>query len=121
MTTTTTHRIESIEVRRQDDYDADLSYLDQTDAQMGEGFEAYAAQRKAAYWANDWGIVGVDARAIVCVGGVRQEITSGGLWGIESDSGEDYFTEIESEQLDELAGILRALGFTAEQIEEAKP
>ncbi len=38
-----------------------------------------------------------------------QEIDSGGLWGIESDSGEDYFKEVAGEQIDEIEGYLKIL------------
>jgi hypothetical protein len=48
-----------------------------------------------------------------------QEITSGGLWGIESDSGADYFAEVEQEQLHELRGQLHAIGFSNRAITAA--
>ena len=47
------------------------------------------------------------------------EVSSGGLWGIESDSGEDHFREIEGEEKEELKGILLAMGFQESEIEES--
>ena len=48
--------------------------------------------------------------ALVTVNGVVQTIKSGGLWGIESDSEEEYRREIEAEQVGELRAILESLG-----------
>lgn len=56
-------------------------------------------------------------RALTC-SHITQRITSGGLWGIESDSG-DYLKEIESEQLSELRQELKALGFSSRAISTA--
>jgi hypothetical protein len=109
-------KIESIEVRRLSDDDPDLSWLDQTDKQMSEGFEEYAAKRKAEFQAGDWSMVGVQAMARIRVEGVEQKVYSGGLWGIESDSAESYFEEVGEEQLDELRSILRELHFSVEEI-----
>jgi hypothetical protein len=39
-------------------------------------------------------------------------LSSGGLWGLESDANEADFKEVEAEQLDELKDVLLALGFT---------
>jgi len=46
-------------------------------------------------------------------------ISSHGLWGIESDSDEEYVKEIEKEELSELRDILTLLGFASEQIDNA--
>ena len=46
-------------------------------------------------------------------------ITSGGLWGLESDNDEKYFTEEEDNQLDDLTITLKEYGFTAEEIAAA--
>lgn len=45
-----------------------------------------------------------------------QTITSGGLWGIESDSDHDYLESVEKEELTELRGQLKALGFSSRAI-----
>lgn len=67
-----------------------------------------------------WCFVGVVAEAKIQLErhGVIQTITSGGLWGIESDSG-DYFKEVEAEQLSELRGQLHAIGFSKRAISAA--
>jgi len=62
--------------------------------------------RMEAYNRGDWQYVGVRVVAKVVIGGVGQTLESGGLWGIESDSGEDYLAEVGR---DELAGLKKAL------------
>lgn len=77
-------------------------------------------QRFEAYNRNDWQMVGVRAVAEVQLAenGPIQRITSGGLWGIESDAG-DYFRTVENEQLAELRNELELLEFTTDEIDEA--
>lgn len=66
-----------------------------------------------------WNFVGVRAEAEVqLTGDLCQMITSGGLWGIESDSG-DYFKEVEAEQINELKAELHAIGFSKRAITAA--
>ena len=113
-----TRYIEEIEVRRIPDDDGDASWLEQSDADMGEGFEAQSRERLAALARGDWGFVGVMARAHIRVAGVSQVIESAGLWGIESDSEESYFDLVAGEQLRELRETLLALGFTADDFAE---
>lgn len=48
-----------------------------------------------------------------------QTIMSGGLYGIESDSGKDNFAEVEQEQLGQLREQLMALGFSKRAISVA--
>jgi hypothetical protein len=48
-----------------------------------------------------------------------QEVSSGGLWGIESDSEPAYLAEIEQEELSELKKQLRAIGFSSRAIATA--
>lgn len=50
---------------------------------------------------------------------LTQKITSGGLYGIESDAGNDCFKEVEAEELSQLRGELELYGFTARQIAKA--
>ena len=71
--------------------------------------------------ASDWCFLGVSASATVLAGEshVSQMITSGSLWGIESDSGDSYFAEVEKEQLTELRDQLVALGFSRRAIAAA--
>jgi hypothetical protein len=68
---------------------------------------------------GNWGYIGIRAEAEVVVDGTVQEITSGGLWGIESDSGREYFAEVETEEISSLRQTLRALGFGMRAISAA--
>ena len=69
---------------------------------------------------GDWCYVGIRAEAEILVssGGasLAQEITSGGLWGIESDSDESYFAEVGAEELAELRTQLFGIGFSKRAI-----
>lgn len=73
-------------------------------------------QRMESYNNGDWHSTGVRAEAEIVVNGVCQDITSGGLWGIESDSDDSYFAEVGSEELAELKKQLSALGFSKRAI-----
>lgn len=83
--------------------------------------EAY--QRMEAYERGEWHCIGVQAVAEIAVKAgnstMTQEITSGSLWGIESDSDAATIKEVEGEQVDELADQLKAFGFTTRQIKAA--
>ena len=68
---------------------------------------------------GDWCMLFCQARAQISINGVMQRVTSGGLGGVESDSGDDYFDEIKGEQLEELREILKSMGFRAKQIDAA--
>lgn len=80
---------------------------------------------------GDWCFIGIRAEATYhidtrspvtgeCTGASGLQIlTSGGLWGIESDSDKAYLTEIESEQLSELREQLYAIGFSKRAIATA--
>ena len=75
---------------------------------------------------GDWGYIGVRAEAEILIPAsgepahyVRQEITSGGLWGVESDSDAGYISEIEAEQVAELREQLQALGFSKRAVSKA--
>jgi len=72
---------------------------------------------------GDWAYIGVQADAEILLpsgdASLVQEITSGGLWGVESDSDRAYLAEIETEQLAELRDQLRALGFGTRAISAA--
>lgn len=76
-------------------------------------------ERMEAYNNDGWGMVGVYAQAEIVVAGTIQEVHSGGLYGIESDSDESYFAEIEKEELSALVTILEELGFERTAIDEA--
>lgn len=87
------------------------NYKDEPDADIRKYCQRdYARMRGLG---DEWGYVGVVAEAQVKLNGdLVQTITSGGLWGIESDSGDSYFREVEGEQLDELRTQLQAIGFS---------
>lgn len=73
--------------------------------------------RHEAYNKGEWCCVGVEAVAEYTLNDTIQKMRSGGLYGIESDSREGYFQEVEAEQLEKLKGELVAIGFTVEEID----
>ncbi len=92
-------------------------------------FETYAKQdfaRMNGLERGDWAFQGCVAKAELSYpigqGSRRIEwLTSGGLWGIESDSDKEYLRSVEDEQLADLASHLAALcglDVTAEQLRE---
>jgi hypothetical protein len=68
---------------------------------------------------GDWSFIGVRADAEISIDGIRQDISSGGLYGIESDSDAVCFAETETEELASLRSQLRALGFGTRAISSA--
>jgi len=83
---------------------------------------------------GNWSYIGIRAEAEIvlpyqvnkgCVRGhevyayLTQTLGSGGLWGIESDSERSYFEEVKGEELSQLKGSLRTLGFSARAIATA--
>lgn len=79
------------------------------------------AERLESLSRGDYCMCGVyvSARVILPGSDVSQEIRSDGLWGIESDSGIDYFREIESEELASLRGELESIGASETAIARA--
>jgi hypothetical protein len=65
-----------------------------------------------------WYFIHIRAEAKIVINNVIEKISSGGLGGIESDSGEEYFKEIEKEELTNLTSILKELGFKESQFYE---
>ena len=74
-------------------------------------------KRMEAYNRQEWGMFGVKAVAEVALsfdGGKTWKLdylTSGGLWGIESDSEASCFEEVKRDELANLTQILEAYGF----------
>lgn len=85
---------------------------------------------------GDWCYIGIRAEATITLNATwensvvskaswhkpiapEQTITSGGLWGVESDSDRTYLSEIETDELAELRERLRALGFSARAVSAA--
>jgi len=95
-------RIVSISTKQHWDPFPDTSYLEAPE------FE----DRFQCYRNGDFSFLGITAEAEIVVNGVCQTITSGGLWGIESDSDHQYLCEVEQEEVDQLKAILQSLGFT---------
>lgn len=94
---------------RLEHFDQDASLLDW----MDENDEQDAERIKA--WRNDeWHFVGIQAQATVIIikngHGISYQMTSGGLWGIQSDSGEAYFTEVFEDEKRALIDDLKAMG-----------
>ncbi|KKN24723.1 hypothetical protein LCGC14_0892260, partial [marine sediment metagenome] len=82
-------------------------------------------ERMMAYERQGWCMVGVraEAQTMVSLNGNNSwkldKLTSGGLWGVESDASPADFQEIADEQLSELADILLAYGFSKQQVSRA--
>ena len=95
---------------------------------LAKADHAYMMQdyrRMEAYEAGVWGMLGIRAEATVSYpvsedSGYRRLETfrSGGLWGIESDSGTDYFAEVKEAELADLKGHLEAFGVDTSDFEE---
>jgi hypothetical protein len=80
-------------------------------------------QRMEALRVGDWCYIGVHARAELSYdigqGSRRiQRMESGGLWGIESDSGDDYLMEVEQEELADLRRHLETFGVDCSNFDE---
>jgi hypothetical protein len=107
-------RTAHIEIEKVTVYDQDaqpLDYLFQDPAYR----EPDEARLKA--WRNDeWHFVGIRARATIKIPHgsnlecwITTELVSPGLWGIESDSGADYFEQVYQDQRQILLGMLATL------------
>jgi hypothetical protein len=79
----------------------------------------YAHERMESLNRGSWQYIGIRAVADVTTNTVVQHITSGGLWGIESDSSRDYLESIERDELAGLKDQLSALGFSRRAIATA--
>lgn len=87
-------------------------------------------ERMESLNAGHWCFIGIRAEAILHIpymtegrGGrtyfKSEPIASGGLWGIESDSGDSYLQEVEEEELADLREQLKAIGFSSRAISQA--
>lgn len=82
-------------------------------------------KRMEDYERGRWYCVGIIAKASISTSDdgavwLHNTISSGGLWGIESDTDKSHLDEIAAEQLEELRDVLSDLGFTAEEIAAAR-
>ena len=82
----------------------DPDYRDQDDARL------------AAWRQDEWHFVGIYARATIKIPyganpqcWITAELQSPGLWGIESDSGDDYFRQVYQEEREVLIDMLASL------------
>ena len=97
MNTTEFTRVEVI------DDDPDTSYLGQ------DGFE----DRLASYDNGDFYFIGIQAKTTVSISTgenvILHDVVSPGVWGIESDSGEEYLEEVFQDECATLANMLEGL------------
>ena len=111
-------RISKVIIKQMTDTDPDTSYL----GEYSNKAETDYARMESLHRGN-WFYMGLRAEAEVFVpcgqSSISQGITSGGLYGIESDSGKDYIAEVEQEELAELRKQLSALGFSKRAIATA--
>ena len=123
-------QINKITIVHKYDQDTDLSYLKQDyfndDPTKGalvtqEENQKYKAQDKARlerYESGELYDIGIYAIAEIIINETIQHIRSGGLWGVQCDSEEGYFKEVESDELDNLKTQLKELGFKSRYINE---
>jgi hypothetical protein len=117
------------------DESPDLSYLDQfKDSKNPEEQKAYVQdqKRKQAYDRGRWHMIGIKAVATIHIpfevitnNGKEtnfeiETIDSGGLWGIESNSGKPYLKQVATEQIEELKGYLQTLNVDLSSFASAK-
>lgn len=70
-------------------------------------------------YGESWWMVSVHAEAEIVVSGITQRIRSAGLYGIESDSDDMYFAEVERDELAGLRDVLLSLGFGGDEVRKA--
>jgi hypothetical protein len=95
----------SIKVLVLHDDEPDTSYFDD------EEF----ADRRAEYENGDFTFVGVRAEAEVVIDGVTQTLTSGGIWGVESDA-KEMIEEHASDEWSDLRQILKTVGVSTSEL-----
>lgn len=87
-----------------------------------EDYQKYGKQdfeRMESLNSGHWNFIGIIAKAqIRTESGTMQVIRSGGLWGIESDSG-NYLDEVGKDELENLRLELSAIGFGKRAIDKA--
>ena len=137
--------ISKIEIRHLLDETPDLSFLGQYADQWQEGaIERENAgsreykyfipannecaqqdyERMEAYNDEHWNMMGIRAQAEIHTSTngtdwLINRISSGGLWGIESDSDKSYLATIARDEMSELKTTLLELGFSETEIEMA--
>lgn len=75
--------------------------------------------RLDAFYEGAWHMMGIQASAtfLIPLNGhyVTQTVTSPGLWGIESDSDEDYLDQVFTDECVNLTEMLQMLGVTVRE------
>lgn len=131
--------LRSLIIEMETDHDADISHLGEYSTEWQEGAinrkergdllpnecmffipanpehaeEDY--HRAECLYTNQWCFLGIKAKALVYIinkydrSAQVLELESPGIWGIESDSGEEYLTEACYDQLQELCSVLEIL------------
>jgi hypothetical protein len=92
-----------------------------------ENYQKYGKQdfkRMESLNNGKWEFIGIKAFAEVQTsqdgnGWLINSVSSGGLWGIESDSDKDYLKTVEQEQIAELKIVLKEFGFSDKEINKA--
>ena len=103
--------VQEIRVRVMHDEDPDTSFFDSGDPEYKDQDE----DRREQYERGDFSFVGVRAETDVDIQGVLQTLTSGGLWGVESD-GKVYIEEVAAEEYNDLRKILISIGVSTAQL-----
>lgn len=97
------------------DEDPDTSYMDQ------EGFE----ELKEKYQNEEFYFIGIRVTTEILTSldsgknWLIDHITSGGLWGIESNSDDSYKKEVALEEMAELRTTLAGMGFSETEIKKS--
>lgn len=97
------------------DYEPDTSYMDQ------DGFE----ERKEQYHNDVFSLMGIKVETEILTSldngknWLINHISSGGLWGIESDSGVEYLKSVALEEMSELRTTLTGMGFSETEIKRS--
>lgn len=97
-------------------------YSDETILEYGEEqVLEWIAEDHAQYrtYGDSWHMVGVRAVAEVVVRGSIITVQTPGIWGIESDSDEEYFNAVALDECDYLREILLDMDFSEAEIQEA--
>ena len=98
--------LRSVRVIFEADPEPDTSYLEQDE------FE----DRLEAYKRGEFSFIGARAEAEVIIEETTQTLRSGGLYGIESDSEDEYIDEIAAQEWAALRAVLKTVGVSTEQL-----
>jgi hypothetical protein len=111
--------LRSVRIVFKTDSEPDTSYLFEQDDQgdqSDQGDQGEFADRRAAYERGEWSLIGCCAEAEVVIEEIVQTLTSGGLYGIESDSEQEYLDEIIAGEWIALRNVLKTVGVSTDQL-----